>query len=130
MSQVTTNIRIYGADCNQSSLVLAAIQATKVNMTVWLGNYPSLTDNGTAYERQKGEIQTALQQFGSANVGGVTVGNEIILEWVSVSCYPSSHVSCPPVLSLPLDQITLTVPLETLVGFSLSLVRPLLHTSS
>lgn len=80
LSQVTTNIRLYGADCNQSSLVLAAIQATKVNMSVWLGNYPAVGDNGTAYERQRGEIQTALQQFGAANVAGVTVGNEYILE--------------------------------------------------
>lgn len=80
MSQLTTNIRLYGADCNQSSLVLDAIQQTKVNMTVWLGNYPAYNDNGTAYERQRGEIQTALQQFGATNVAGVTVGNEFILE--------------------------------------------------
>lgn len=64
---------------------LAAIQATKVNMSVYLGNYPDATDNGTAYERQKGEIQTALQQYGAANVLGVTVGNEFILELAFVS---------------------------------------------
>lgn len=80
MSQITTNVRLYGSDCNQSSLILAAIQATKVNMSVWLGNYPALGDNGTAYFRQQGEMQTALQQFGAANVAGVTVGNEFILE--------------------------------------------------
>ncbi|KAH0833086.1 glycoside hydrolase family 17 protein [Lanmaoa asiatica] len=83
MSQITTNVRLYGADCNQSSLVLAAIQETKVNMSVWLGNYPVSTDNGTAYERQRGEIQTALQQFGAANVAGVTVGNEFILDYIT-----------------------------------------------
>ncbi|KAN0093016.1 glycoside hydrolase family 17 protein [Tylopilus felleus] len=83
MSQVTSNIRLYGADCNQSSLVLDAIQLTKVNMNVWLGNYPQSTDNGTAYERQRGEIQTALQQFGAAHVAGVTVGNEFILDYIT-----------------------------------------------
>lgn len=83
LSQITTTIRLYGADCNQSSLVLAAIQATKVNMSVYLGNYPDATDNGTAYERQKGEIQTALQQYGAANVLGVTVGNEFILDYIT-----------------------------------------------
>lgn len=83
LSQITTTIRLYGADCNQSSLVLAAIQATKVNMSVYLGNYPVATDNGTAYERQKGEIQTALQQYGAANVLGVTVGNEFILDYIT-----------------------------------------------
>ncbi|KAJ8586018.1 glycoside hydrolase family 17 protein [Rhizopogon salebrosus TDB-379] len=83
LSQITTNIRLYGADCNQSSLVLAAIQATGVNMNVYLGNYPASDDNGTAYLRQKGEIQTALQQFGAGHVLGVTVGNEFILDYVT-----------------------------------------------
>jgi len=49
-------------------------------MNVWLGNYPVSTDNGTAYQRQKGLIQDALQQYGAANVAGITVGNEFILE--------------------------------------------------
>jgi len=83
MSQLTTNIRLYGADCNQSSLVLDAIQQTKVNMNVWLGNYPQSNDNGTAYQRQRGEIQSALQQFGAAHVSGVTVGNEFILDYIT-----------------------------------------------
>ncbi|KIM67612.1 glycoside hydrolase family 17 protein [Scleroderma citrinum Foug A] len=83
LSQVTTRIRLYGSDCNQSSLVLAAIQETKVNLSVYLGNYPEATDNGTAYERQKGEIQTALQTYGANNVLGVTVGNEFILNYVT-----------------------------------------------
>ena len=61
---------------------LAAIQETKVNLSVYLGNYPEATDNGTAYERQKGEIQTALQTYGANNVLGVTVGNEFILKSV------------------------------------------------
>lgn len=84
LSQITTNIRLYGADCNQSSLVLAAIQATQVNMSVYLGNYPA-DDNGTAYERQKGEIQTALQQYGAGNVVGITVGNEFILDYITAA---------------------------------------------
>ncbi|KAI6108021.1 glycoside hydrolase family 17 protein [Pisolithus sp. B1] len=83
MSQLTTRIRLYGADCNQSSLVLAAIQEAKVNVSVFLGNYPDATDNGTAYERQKGEIQTALQTYGADNVLGITVGNEFILDYIT-----------------------------------------------
>ncbi|KIJ13496.1 glycoside hydrolase family 17 protein [Paxillus involutus ATCC 200175] len=83
LSQLTTSIRLYGADCNQSSLVLAAIQATQVNMGVYLGNYPAVDDNGTAYERQRGEIQTALQTYGASNVLGVTVGNEFILDYIT-----------------------------------------------
>ncbi|KAG2146123.1 glycoside hydrolase family 17 protein [Suillus bovinus] len=83
LSQLTSTIRLYGSDCNQSSLVLAAIQATKVNMSVYLGNYPDATDNGAAYTRQKGEIQTALQQYGGSNVAGITVGNEFILDYIT-----------------------------------------------
>ncbi|KAH7926375.1 glycoside hydrolase family 17 protein [Leucogyrophana mollusca] len=83
LSQLTTNIRLYGADCNQSSLVLAAIQLTKVNMNVYLGNYPAINDNGVAYQRQKGEIQTAIQNYGVNNVAGITVGNEFILDYVT-----------------------------------------------
>ncbi|KAF9223715.1 glycoside hydrolase family 17 protein [Gyrodon lividus] len=83
LSQLTTNIRLYGADCNQSALVLAAIEATKVNMNVYLGNYPAVDDNGTAYQRQKGEIMSALQTYGAEHVAGVTVGNEFILDYIT-----------------------------------------------
>ncbi|KAF9243455.1 glycoside hydrolase family 17 protein [Melanogaster broomeanus] len=82
LSQLTTSIRLYGADCNQSSLVLAAIEATQVNMSVYLGNYPAM-DNGTAYDRQKAEIMLALQTYGAEHVAGVTVGNEFILDYVT-----------------------------------------------
>lgn len=56
MSQLTTRLRLYGADCNQSALVLEAIKQTKVNMTVYLGNYPIATDNNAAYDRQRDEL--------------------------------------------------------------------------
>ncbi|KAI5122936.1 hypothetical protein M0805_007614 [Coniferiporia weirii] len=82
LSQLTTRLRIYGADCNQSSLVLEAIKQTKVNMTVWLGNYNIATDAGAAYVRQRDEIQTALQAYGTANIGGITVGNEFMLDFL------------------------------------------------
>ncbi|EKM58510.1 glycoside hydrolase family 17 protein [Phanerochaete carnosa HHB-10118-sp] len=85
LSQLTSRIRLYGADCNQSALVLEAIKQTKVNMTVWLANYNVPTDGGTAYERQRGEIQAALQTYGTDHVGGVTVGNEFILDFLSAN---------------------------------------------
>ena len=49
-------------------------------MKVWLANYPIATDNGTAYLRQRGEIQQALLTYGTENIGGITVGNEFMLE--------------------------------------------------
>ncbi|TCD60163.1 hypothetical protein EIP91_010622 [Steccherinum ochraceum] len=83
MSQLTSRIRLYGADCNQSSLVLDAIQQTKVDMQVFLGIYNVPNDAGAAYTRQRDEIQTALQSFGANNVAGLTVGNEFMLNYLT-----------------------------------------------
>jgi len=54
-----------------------------VNLTVWLGNYPVPTDNGTAYERQRDVIKSAIQTYGTDHIGGVTVGNEFMLNYVT-----------------------------------------------
>ena len=62
-------IRLYGADCNQSALVLEAIVQTKVNLTVWLGNYVSATDGGEAYERQRDTIKEVIQTYGTDHIG-------------------------------------------------------------
>jgi len=56
-------------------------------MTVFLGNYPIPTDNGTAYERQRDVIKSAIQTYGADHVGGITVGNEFMLKLVLFSCY-------------------------------------------
>ena len=50
-------------------------------MTVWLGNY-NIPDDATPYTRQKQAIQEAIQTYGTGNIGGITVGNEFILESV------------------------------------------------
>jgi len=83
LSQLTTNIRLYGSDCNQSSFTLEAINKTGVNMNVWLGNYPAVGDNGTAYYRQKQEIIDAINMWGVDNVAGITVGNEFVLDYMT-----------------------------------------------
>jgi len=85
MSQLTTRVRLYGADCNQSALVLEAIKQTKVNMTVWLGNYVIATDNGAAYQRQRDTINAAIQTYGTGNIGGITVGNEFMLNYLNAN---------------------------------------------
>ncbi|KAI0044169.1 glycoside hydrolase family 17 protein [Auriscalpium vulgare] len=84
MSQLTTRIRLYGADCNQSALVLEAIKQTKVNISVFLGNYPVPTDN-TAYTRQRDTIIAAIQTYGTDNIAGVTVGNEFMLNYLNAN---------------------------------------------
>ncbi|GAA6020538.1 hypothetical protein JCM11491_000787 [Sporobolomyces phaffii] len=83
LSQLTTRIRTYGSACNQSELVLQAIQDTKINMTVWLGAY--IGDNTTVNAQQQDWIIDALDKYGVDHVGGVTIGNEYVLNAVSPS---------------------------------------------
>jgi exo-beta-1,3-glucanase (GH17 family) len=85
LSQLTSRIRLYGSDCNTTAMVLEAVQLTKVNMTVFIANYPDATDNGTAYNRQKTAIQSAIQTFGTDHIGGLTVGNEFILDFLDAN---------------------------------------------
>ncbi|KAF8632210.1 hypothetical protein AX15_001971 [Amanita polypyramis BW_CC] len=82
MSQLTKRIRLYGADCNQSALVLEAIRQTKVDMQVYLGNYNVPNDNDAAYNRQKGQIKEVITNYGTGSVAGVTVGNEFMLNYI------------------------------------------------
>jgi exo-beta-1,3-glucanase (GH17 family) len=83
MSQLTRRIRLYGADCNQSALVLEAIKRTKVDMEVYLGNYPNPDDNNEAYIRQRDVIKDAITTYGTDHIAGVTVGNEFMLNYVT-----------------------------------------------
>ncbi|KAH9482792.1 putative glucan endo-1,3-beta-glucosidase btgC [Psilocybe cubensis] len=82
MSQLTPRIRLYGADCNQTALVLEAIRQTKVDLQVYLGNYVVDGDPG-AYERQRDVLKQALMTYGSDNIAGLTVGNEFMLNYVT-----------------------------------------------
>ena len=90
---------MYGSACNQTQLVLQAIQDTKVtsvldyqtfqvatltdrvvlqvNMTVWLGAY--VGDNSTVNAEQQQWVLDALQIYGTDHVSGVTIGNECAL---------------------------------------------------
>ncbi|KAF8740088.1 hypothetical protein AX14_008721 [Amanita brunnescens Koide BX004] len=82
MSQLTKRVRLYGADCNQSALVLEAIKQTKVDMQVYLGDYNVPNDDDASYNRQKGEILQVIQTYGTNNIAGITVGNEYILNYI------------------------------------------------
>jgi exo-beta-1,3-glucanase (GH17 family) len=65
---------------HSTRLQLEAINQTKVNMTVYLGNYPIATDNGAAYMRQRDILKSVLQTYGTGHVDGITVGNEFMLK--------------------------------------------------
>lgn len=80
MSQLTTRLRLYGADCDVPSLVLEAIQKTKVNMTVYLAAWvpqPADDPDNSTYERQVNAVIQAIKTYGVDNVDGITVGNEV-----------------------------------------------------
>jgi len=83
IAQYTTRIRLYGASCNQSAMVLEAIKQTGVDLKVYLGIYSMPEDDHKAYREQKDAIRLALETYGADNVVGITVGNEFMLNWVS-----------------------------------------------
>jgi len=80
LSQLTNRIRLYGADCNQSALVLEAIKQTKVDMKVFLAIYVDGTN--ATYTRQKAEIKQVLIDYGTDFILGFSVGNEYMLNSV------------------------------------------------
>jgi exo-beta-1,3-glucanase (GH17 family) len=89
ISQLTTRIRLYGADCNQSALVLEAIKQTGVDMEVFLGNYV-LPDEPTAYTRQRDTLREAIETYGTDHIEGITVGNEFMLNYLDGLTDPNS----------------------------------------
>ncbi|KAH0587829.1 hypothetical protein H2248_006588 [Termitomyces sp. 'cryptogamus'] len=82
LSQLTTRVRLYGADCNQTALVLEAIKQTKVEMEVFVGIYV-LPNNNESYIRQRDIVKDAIQTYGVDHIAGVTVGNEFMLNYIS-----------------------------------------------
>ncbi|KAH8830419.1 glycoside hydrolase [Flagelloscypha sp. PMI_526] len=74
-----------GLTAIQSALVLEAIQRTKVNLNVYLGNYVVPEDADTVYNRQKTAIQQAIQTYGTDHIAGITVGNEFMLNYLNAN---------------------------------------------
>lgn len=80
LSQLTTRVRLYGSDCNVTALMLDAIQRTKVNLTIYPAIYLDSSDPGdVAWNRQVANITFALDSFGTDHIGGISVGNEYLL---------------------------------------------------
>ena len=80
LSQITTRIRLYGSDCNQTALVLEAIKQTKTNIKVFPAIYVVENDE-VGYQRQRSALQQALQNYGTDNVLGIIVGDEFLLNY-------------------------------------------------
>ena len=78
LSQLTPQIRLYGTDCNQTQMVLTAIDKLnlKDDVKVWLGVY--LDGNQTTNDRQIGQMWDVLDDAGEDPFLGIIVGNEVL----------------------------------------------------
>ena len=71
LSMQPQRIRLYGADCNLTALVLEAIKQTKVDLTVTIAIYV-VDGDPAAYDRQKTAIQDALTKYDTSKITGIT----------------------------------------------------------
>ncbi|KAK6500618.1 hypothetical protein TWF506_003386 [Arthrobotrys conoides] len=76
ISQLTTRLRMYGNDCNQTEMVLEAIQLLDVDLKVWLGVY--IDNNATTNARQLAQMYDILDTYGQDPFLGVVIGNEAL----------------------------------------------------
>ena len=77
LSQMTSTLRLYGTDCNQTEMVLHA--ADKLELTgfkVWLGVW--LDGNQTTNDRGIDAMHDILSKHGADPFAGVVVGNEVL----------------------------------------------------
>ena len=77
LSQMTNTLRLYGNDCNQTEMVIHAIDKLELDdMKVWLGVW--LGKNETTNTRQLERMETILDTYGADPFIGVVVGNEVL----------------------------------------------------
>ena len=77
LGQLTNTVRLYGTDCNQTEMVLHAIDRLALtSMKVWLGVW--LGNNDTTNTRQLSQMYSILDQYGTAHIKGVVIGNEVL----------------------------------------------------
>lgn len=78
LSQLTNVVRLYGTDCNQTEMLLFAVDALDLNDTVkvWLGVWQSTND--TTNVRQLDQMYTILDKYGTSPFAGIIIGNEVL----------------------------------------------------
>ncbi|KAF2453995.1 glycoside hydrolase family 17 protein [Lineolata rhizophorae] len=77
LSQLTKEIRLYGTDCNQTEMVLHAIDRLELtDVKVWLGVW--LGPNDTTNDRQLHQMYSLLDDHGADPFAGVIIGNEVL----------------------------------------------------
>ncbi|KAK4211058.1 endo-beta-1,3-glucanase [Rhypophila decipiens] len=78
LSQLTNTIRLYGTDCNQTQMVIHAIEVLELKDTVkvWLGVWQD--KNATTNKRQLEQMWDILDEYGDEPFKGIIVANEIL----------------------------------------------------
>lgn len=78
LSKLTNVVRLYGTDCNQTEMVLHAIDRLdlKNDMKVWLGVWQD--DNKKTNARQLAQMWDILDKYGADPFKGIIVANEIL----------------------------------------------------
>lgn len=123
LSQITTRLRLYSANCNTTAFVLQAIKDTKVDMTVWPAVY--IDSNEESNTAQMADIKQAIEDYGTDHIEGITVGNEFLLNNLTATGVTASTTSAgytPGVDYLRSHIVSMN---DTIKGMSLSKHLPI-----
>jgi exo-beta-1,3-glucanase (GH17 family) len=93
MSQLTDSVRLYGTDCNQTQMLIHAIDRLEIkdSMKIWLGVW--LDSNKTTTQRQIDQTWTILDDYGCDYFRGIIIGNEVLFRKDMNSTELLGHVS-------------------------------------
>ncbi|PHH70169.1 hypothetical protein CDD82_7296 [Ophiocordyceps australis] len=78
LSQLTNKIRLYGTDCNQTEMVIHAVNQLKMNqdIKIWMGVWQD--NNKTTNARQLDQMWNILDKYGADQFEGIIVANEVL----------------------------------------------------
>jgi exo-beta-1,3-glucanase (GH17 family) len=93
MSQLTNAVRLYGTDCNQTQMLIHAIDRLEIKdtMKIWLGVW--LDSNDTTTDRQISQTWSILDKYGCDYFKGIIIGNEVLYRKDLTSTELLKHVS-------------------------------------
>ncbi|PHH64355.1 hypothetical protein CDD81_4712 [Ophiocordyceps australis] len=78
LSQLTNKIRLYGTDCNQTEMVIHAVNQLKMtqDVKIWMGVWQD--NNKTTNARQLDQMWNILDKYGDDQFEGIIVANEVL----------------------------------------------------
>lgn len=78
LSQMTNVVRLYGTDCNQTQMLIHAVNQLQLQdkVKIWLGVWQD--GNDTTNARQLNQMWDILDEYGDSYFKGVIVANEIL----------------------------------------------------